>query len=218
MSDFILEPRKVGFFYFAFKYIFDFLFSFSFILILSPLFLILILTVKLSSKGPAFFLDKRVGKGGKIINVIKFRSMYIDAETKPEKYLNEEQMKIWKTERKLEDDPRITKVGKFLRKTSLDELPQLFNIIAGQMSLVGPRPISKWEFDTYFNEEEKKVLLTARPGLTGYWQVYGRNEVDYASGARSRMTMEYFNKRSLWLDLKIIFRTVAVVISRKGAE
>ncbi|HAS56881.1 MAG TPA: sugar transferase, partial [Firmicutes bacterium] len=172
MSDFILEPRKVGFFYFAFKYIFDFLFSFSFILILSPLFLILILTVKLSSKGPAFFLDKRVGKGGKIINVIKFRSMYIDAETKPEKYLNEEQMKIWKTERKLEDDPRITKVGKFLRKTSLDELPQLFNIIAGQMSLVGPRPISKWEFDTYFNEEEKKVLLTARPGLTGYWQVY----------------------------------------------
>ena len=153
-----------------------------------------------------------------MIGVLKFRTMYVDAETNIEKYLTPEQIKAWKEERKLENDPRITKIGNFLRKSSLDELPQLFNILIGQMSIVGPRPISKREYDAYYNDEEKKILSTARPGLTGYWQVYGRNEVDYASGERSKLTMEYFKKRSLLLDLKIIFKTFAVVISGKGAE
>ncbi|MDY3903684.1 MAG: sugar transferase [Candidatus Enteromonas sp.] len=213
-----ITPRKVGFFYFFSKYTFDFLVSLISIIILLPAFIIIGIIVKCSSKGPIFFVDKRVGKNEKMIGVLKFRTMYVDAETNIEKYLTPEQIKAWKEERKLENDPRITKIGNFLRKSSLDELPQLFNILVGQMSIVGPRPISKREYDAYYNDEEKKILSTARPGLTGYWQVYGRNEVDYASGERSKLTMEYFKKRSLLLDLKIIFKTFAVVISGKGAE
>ena len=213
-----ITPRKVGFFYFFSKYTFDFLVSLISIIILLPAFIIIGIIVKCSSKGPIFFVDKRVGKNEKMIGVLKFRTMYVDAETNIEKYLSPEQIKAWKEERKLENDPRITKIGNFLRKSSLDELPQLFNILVGQMSIVGPRPISEREYDAYYNDEEKKILSTARPGLTGYWQVYGRNEVDYASGERSKLTMEYFKKRSLLLDLKIIFKTFAVVISGKGAE
>lgn len=213
-----ITHRKVGFFYFFSKYTFDFLVSLISIIILLPAFIIIGIIVKCSSKGPIFFVDKRVGKNEKMIGVLKFRTMYVDAETNIEKYLTPEQIKAWKEERKLENDPRITKIGNFLRKSSLDELPQLFNILIGQMSIVGPRPISKREYDAYYNDEEKKILSTARPGLTGYWQVYGRNEVDYASGERSKLTMEYFKKRSLLLDLKIIFKTFAVVISGKGAE
>lgn len=213
-----ITPRKVGFFYFFSKYTFDFLVSLISIIILLPAFIIIGIIVKCSSKGPIFFVDKRVGKNEKMIGVFKFRTMYVDAETNIEKYLTPEQIKAWKEERKLENDPRITKIGNFLRKSSLDELPQFFNILVGQMSIVGPRPISKREYDAYYNDEEKKILSTARPGLTGYWQVYGRNEVDYASGERSKLTMEYFKKRSLLLDLKIIFKTFAVVISGKGAE
>ena len=213
-----ITPRKVGFLYFFSKYTFDFLVSLISIIILLPAFIIIGIIVKCSSKGPIFFVDKRVGKNEKMISVLKFRTMYVDAETNIEKYLSPEQIKAWKEERKLENDPRITKIGNFLRKSSLDELPQLFNILVGQMSIVGPRPISKREYDAYYNDEEKKILSTARPGLTGYWQVYGRNEVDYASGERSKLTMEYFKKRSLLLDLKIIFKTFAVVISGKGAE
>ena len=213
-----ITPRKVGFFYFFSKYTFDLLVSLISIIILLPAFIIIGIIVKCSSKGPIFFVDKRVGKNEKMIGVLKFRTMYVDAETNIEKYLTPEQIKAWKEERKLENDPRITKIGNFLRKSSLDELPQLFNILIGQMSIVGPRPISKREYDAYYNDEEKKILSTARPGLTGYWQVYGRNEVDYASGERSKLTMEYFKKRSLLLDLKIIFKTFAVVISGKGAE
>ena len=205
-----ITPRKVGFFYFFSKYTFDFLVSLISIIILLPAFIIIGIIVKCSSKGPIFFVDKRVGKNEKMIGVLKFRTMYVDAETNIEKYLSPEQIKAWKEERKLENDPRITKIGNFLRKSSLDELPQLFNILVGQMSIVGPRPISKREYDAYYNDEEKKILSTARPGLTGYWQVYGRNEVDYASGERSKLTMEYFKKRSLLLD--------SVVISGKGAE
>lgn len=212
------SPRKVGFFYFSIKYIFDFLVSLVSIIILSPLLIVVAILVKATSKGPVFFVDKRIGKDEKIIGVLKFRSMYVDAETNIEKYLSPEQIKTWNEERKLENDSRVTKIGNFLRKSSIDELPQLFNILAGQMSIVGPRPISKREYDTYFTPEEKKILSTARPGLTGYWQVFGRNEVDYASGERSKLTMEYFSKRSLWLDFKIIIKTFGVVLSRKGAE
>ena len=151
-----ITPRKVGFFYFFSKYTFDFLVSLISIIILLPAFIIIGIIVKCSSKGPIFFVDKRVGKNEKMIGVLKFRTMYVDAETNIEKYLSPEQIKAWKEERKLENDPRITKIGNFLRKSSLDELPQLFNILVGQMSIVGPRPISKREYDAYYNDEEKK--------------------------------------------------------------
>jgi len=180
--------------------------------------LIIGLLVKLTSKGPVFFKDKRVGKGGKEITVLKFRSMYIDAESNIDKYLTEEQKIIWVRERKLDPDPRITKVGRFLRKTSLDELPQLINIFKGDLSIVGPRPITKSEMDLNYTEYEQSILTLARPGLTGYWQVYGRSNIDYQSGQRQKLELEYYSKRGFWFDIGIIFKTIPAVLKSKGAH
>ena len=180
--------------------------------------LIIAVLVKATSKGPVFFKDKRIGKDGKQIIVYKYRSMYLDAESRLEQYLTKEQYEIWKTERKIENDPRITKLGKIIRKTSLDELPQLINILKGDLSLIGNRPISKLEYETWFNDEEKEVVNNMRPGLTGYWQVYGRSEVDWQSGKRKQMCLYYSNNASVWLDIKIFFKTFIVVIFRKGAR
>ena len=180
--------------------------------------LIIAIFVKLTSKGPVLFKDKRIGVDGKQIVVYKFRSMYVDAESRLEQYLTKEQLELWKTERKIDNDPRITKLGKFIRKTSLDELPQLINILKGDLSLIGNRPISKLEYDTWFSDEEKQVINKMRPGLTGYWQVYGRSEVDWQSGKRKAMCMYYAEKASIWLDIKIFFKTFIVVIFRRGAK
>ena len=163
-------------------------------------------------------MDKRIGKKGKEIKVLKFRSMYYDAETNIDKYLTPEQKEIWIRERKLDDDPRITKVGKFLRKTSLDELPQLFNILFGSMSVVGYRPMSSREVEEHFTEEERQILYKAKPGLTGYWQVYGRSDVDFESGERQRLELEYFSKRGFWFDLGLVFKTIPAVLNRRGAK
>lgn len=214
-EEVIVKGGKV---YAFFKRAFDIVSSFLVICLLSWLLLILCIVVKLSSKGPIIFADKRIGKGGKEITVYKFRSMYVDAETNIEKYLSEEQRDTWLRERKLDDDPRITSVGKFIRKTSLDELPQLFNILFGSLSVVGPRPISQRELDENFSDYEKSILLMTRPGLTGYWQVYGRSNIDYKSGERQRMELEYFSKRSFSFDLKLIFKTIPVVLKHKGAK
>ena len=163
-------------------------------------------------------MDKRIGKKGKEIKVLKFRSKYYDAETNNDKYLTPEQKEIWIRERKLDDDPRITKVGKFLRKTSLDELPQLFNILFGSMSVVGYRPMSSREVEEHFTEEERQILYKAKPGLTGYWQVYGRSDVDFESGKRQKLELEYFSKRGFWFDLGLVFKTIPAVLNHKGAK
>lgn len=134
------------------------------IVVLSPVLLVVAILVKLSSKGPVIFKDEREGKDGKHFNVYKFRSMYEDAESRLETYLTEEQRERWEKKRKIDDDPRITKVGGF--KTSLDELPQLFNILFGSMSVVGPRPITQKEYEN-FTPEEKRIIQSVRPGLTG---------------------------------------------------
>lgn len=218
----VAEREKVivkgGKVYAFFKRAFDIVSSFLVICLLSWLLLILCIVVKLSSKGPIIFADKRIGKNGKEISVYKFRSMYVDAESNLEKYLSKEQIEIWLRERKLDNDPRITLVGKFLRKTSLDELPQLFNILFGSLSVVGPRPISQRELDENFSEYEKSILLMTRPGLTGYWQVFGRGKTDFDSGVRQKQELEYFTKRSFWFDLKLIFKTIPVVLNHKGAK
>jgi len=197
---------------------FDILVSLIGLILASIPMLIIALLVKATSKGPVFFKDKRIGKDGKQIIVYKFRSMYVDAESRLEQYLTKEQLELWKTERKIDNDPRITKLGKFIRKTSLDELPQLINILKGDLSLIGNRPITKLEYDTWFTDEEKAKANTMRPGLTGYWQVYGRSEVDWQSGKRKAMCMYYAEKASFWLDVKIFFKTFIVVIFRKGAK
>ena len=200
------------------KRLFDFFASLFAIIILSWLLIILAILVKFSSSGPILFKDKRVGCNRKIIKVYKFRTMYSDAETNIEKYLTKEEIEIWKKERKLENDPRITKIGKFLRKTSLDELPQLFNILFGTLSIVGPRPISENELNKNYTEKEQKQLLSAKPGLTGVWQVYGRSNVNYTSGERQKLELSYLAKRSVLFDLKIIFVTIPAVLEHKGAK
>lgn len=194
------------------KRMFDFLSSLVAIIVFSPLFLIIFIAIKCDSRGPVIFGHKRLGKHGEIIKVYKFRSMVQNAEEIMRNF-TEEQKREFAENFKLENDPRITKVGNFLRKTSLDELPQLFNILIGNMSVVGPRPIVEKELEKYGMYSEK--LLSVKPGLTGLWQASGRSDTTYEE--RVTLDMEYINKRSLWLDLKIIFMTVGAVIKGKGA-
>jgi lipopolysaccharide/colanic/teichoic acid biosynthesis glycosyltransferase len=209
---------KGGKCYEFFKRFFDILLSSLAIIVLSPLLIIIALLVKCTSKGPVFFKDKRIGLHGKKITVLKFRSMYVDAETRIDQYLTPEQKQIWLTERKIDNDPRITKVGNFLRKTSLDELAQLFNIFAGQISIVGPRPIKNYEILSAYTPYEIDRLLSVKPGLTGYWQVYGRSDVTYEDGQRQKEELAYLPRRSLWFDFKIIMLTIPSVLKRKGAK
>ena len=209
---------KNGLFYRFVKRAFDIFSSFLAIVLLSWLLIIIFIIQLFATKGHPIFADPRVCKGGKIRKILKFRSMYFDAESNIDKYLTPEQKEIWLRERKLDNDPRITKFGKFLRKTSLDELPQLFNIFIGSMSVVGPRPISQREFEEEFTEEQRNIIVLARPGLTGYWQVNGRSDVDFDSGKRQEMEVEYFYKRGLWFDLCLIFKTIPAVFAHKGAK
>ena len=194
------------------KRLFDIIVSLLGLLILSPLFLLLTILIKCDSKGPVFFIQKRVGRNGKKFGIFKFRTMRINAEKLIASF-TPEQLKEWKENFKLKNDPRITRVGKFLRNTSLDELPQLINIFIGNMSLVGPRPIVEEELEWY--GEKKSVLLSVRPGLTGWWATNGRSEVSYPE--RCDYELYYVYNCSLLLDIKILFKTFSAVFSRKGA-
>ena len=200
------------------KRIFDIVSSFLAICLLSWLLLIIFVAQLFATRGHPIFFDPRIGKKGKEFKVFKFRSMYYDAESNIDKYLTPEQKEQWLRERKLDNDPRITKFGRFLRKTSLDELPQLFNIFLGSMSVVGPRPMSQREISEEFTDQQRKILFLARPGLTGYWQVNGRSDVDFKSGKRQEMEIEYFYRRNLWFDFIIILKTLPAVVLRKGAK
>ena len=213
------EEIKVrgGWWYSFTKRIFDFLSSLILILLISWFLLIRFIINIFATKGHPFFNDKRIGKKGKHVKVFKFRTMYYDAESNIDKYLTPEQKEIWLRERKLDNDPRITKFGKFLRKTSIDELPQLFNILFGSMSVVGPRPITEKELEN-FTEYQLSIMLKAKPGLTGYWQVYGRSDVDFESGERQKLELEYFKHRGFWFDLGLIFKTIPAVLTHKGAK
>ncbi len=201
-----------------FKRFFDILFSTLSIIILSLLFLIIVILIAINSPGKIIFKDKRVGRNNKEINVYKFRTMYVDAETNIEKYMTKEEIEKWKIERKIDNDKRITKIGKILRKTSLDELPQLFNIFVGNMSFVGPRPVARNELDANYTKEEQSALLSIKPGLTGYWQACGRSDVSYENRKRQEMELAYLGKRSLFFDLKLIFLTIPAVLNHKGAR
>lgn len=201
-----------------FKRFFDILFSSLSIIILSLLFLIIVILIAINSPGKIIFKDKRVGRNNKEINVYKFRTMYADAETNIEKYMTKEEIEKWKIERKIDNDKRITKIGKILRKTSLDELPQLFNIFVGNMSFVGPRPVARNELDANYTKEEQSALLSIKPGLTGYWQACGRSDVSYENRKRQEMELAYLGKRSLFFDLKLIFLTIPAVLNHKGAR
>lgn len=159
-----IKSRKIV--YKTIKRITDIILSIIGLIILSPVFLIIALIIKIDSKGPVFFKHKRVGKNGKIIYIYKFRTMYNHAEDMIQNF-NEEQMREFKESYKLQNDPRITKIGETLRKTSLDELPQIFNILKGDLSIIGPRPVIEEELEKYGENKDKFLSIT--PGLTGYW-------------------------------------------------
>ena len=204
--------------YRVFKRLFDILSSSVAMILLSWLLLLVAAIIKVTSKGPAFYTDHRVGLNGKDIYVLKFRTMFVDAEEHIRDYLTDEQYKAWLAERKVENDPRITSIGRFLRKTSIDELPQLVNILKGDLSVVGPRPLTRFEVEENFTPSEQKKLLSVKPGLTGNWGAYGRSAVTYESGERQRMELEYVDRRSILFDFKLIFATVGSVLRGKGAQ
>ena len=182
------------------------------LVVLSPIFLIIAIAIKIESKGPVFFKHARIGKNGKIIKLYKFRSMVINAEELIKSF-TPEQMKEYKENYKLTNDPRITKIGKFLRKTSLDELPQLLNIIKGDLSIIGPRPVVTDELKKYGANTEK--FLSVTPGLTGYWAANGRSCTTYEQ--RMQMELYYIDNLSLKMDVKVFFKTIEAVIKREGA-
>lgn len=170
--------------------------------------------------GPVFYAHKRIGKNGKEFKMYKFRTMcnkaqdMVKDEESMKRYFTEEQIEEWKENFKIEDDPRITKVGKFLRKTSLDEVPQVINILKGDLSIIGPRPVIGEELEKY--EENKEKLLSVTPGLTGYWAANGRSDTSYEE--RMKMELYYVDNISLKLDLKIFFKTIITVLKREGAK
>ena len=197
------------------KRTFDFIMSFVSIILLSPLLLLLIILVKIDSKGKAIYKHKRIGKNGKYIYLYKFRTMYSNSDEMLKELLKDPKIKKeWEANYKLSNDPRITKVGKFLRKSSLDELPQLFNILVGDMSFVGPRPLVDKEIDKY--GKDKETLLSVIPGLTGWWACNGRSCTSYED--RIKLELYYVKNRSIKLDIKVLFKTFITVIKRTGAK
>ncbi len=180
------------------------------LILLAPLFLIISITIRLTDPGPAFFRQLRVGHEGRVFKVWKFRTMYTDAEERKSKLLaeNEGDGMLFK----IKDDPRVTPIGRILRATSLDELPQLINVVKGEMSLVGPRPLPAEDGD-YLGDVRRRLLV--RPGMTGLWQVSGRSDLSWDEAVR--LDLYYVDNWSLAYDLAILWRTVGVVIGRKGA-
>ncbi|WP_295731813.1 sugar transferase [uncultured Limosilactobacillus sp.] len=182
------------------------------VVVLSPLLLILAICIKIDdSQGRVFYTQNRVGKDGKIFKMIKFRSMVSNADELLVKL--RDQNDVDGAMFKMKNDPRITKIGHFIRKYSLDELPQLFNVIKGDMSLVGPRPPLPSEVAEYTEYDKQRLMVT--PGATGLWQVGGRNDVDFDTMVQ--LDLEYIQHRSVWLDLKIMFKTVEIMIRPNGA-
>lgn len=194
------------------KRLFDFCAALIGSIITLPFFVIIAIAIKLDSKGPVFFIHHRVGKNGKALPILKFRTMIVGAENMIKDF-TPEQKKEWETNFKLEHDPRVTRIGHFLRKTSIDELPQLYNILAGQLSVVGPRPVTKEEIEKYGKNKDK--ILSVTPGLTGWWACNGRSNIDYQE--RMELELYYVDHASLLLDLKIILKTVKITLSHEGA-
>jgi Undecaprenyl-phosphate galactose phosphotransferase WbaP len=186
------------------------------LVLLSPFFLIVALMVR-ADGGPAFFAHQRVGRGGKLFGCLKFRSMVVDSQARLESLLANDPVARaeWEATRKLKNDPRITRIGRFLRSTSLDELPQLINVLRGEMSLVGPRPVQEAEIDRYYGASAAHYMAV-RPGITGLWQVSGRSETSYES--RVALDVAYVSRPSLLADISILLRTPVAVLSRRGAH
>jgi exopolysaccharide production protein ExoY len=212
-----LHDRTVGLPRRTTKRLIDIMVSSVLIVTMMPVYLLISLSLACSGQSP-LYIHTRVGRGGRDFSCLKFRTMRNDADVALRKLLEGDPLSKaeWEFNRKLRRDPRVTRIGKLLRATSLDELPQLFNIIIGQMSMVGPRPVTRSEFDEFYVAGDVAAYYcTVRPGLTGLWQVNGRSETSFAS--RIVMDAQYVQALSLRADLAILARTVAVVLSRKGS-
>lgn len=196
----------------ALKRVFDVAVSFALLLLLSPLFVLIAVAVWVEDGGPVSFAQPRVGQYGRRFKMYKIRSMCLDAEARLQELLQKNQHQEGITF-KLKDDPRITRVGKLLRKYSLDELPQLFNVLIGDMSLVGPRPPVPREVAKYSPADRRR--LAVKPGITCIWQISGRSEIDFSG--QVRLDVKYIETQGFWSDLKILFLTVPAVVSGKGA-
>lgn len=208
-------PQKKRRVYPAVKRLFDITASLLGLIVTIPITLPVAIAIRLSDGGPAIHKRICLGRDGKTYKMYKFRTMVMDANNL-ERWLTPEQIEEYRAECKLEHDPRITKIGRFLRKTSIDEIPQFFTILRGDMSLVGPRPVVSSERHHY-TDAEFELLMTAKPGLTGYWQVNGRSGSTYESGKRQALELYYVQHRSLMLDLQILLRTVGMVVRAGGA-
>lgn len=198
--------------YSVFKRAIDIIGSLAGLILLSPLFILIGILIKIEDpSGAIFFYQTRVGKNERLFRMYKLRSMYTNAEDKLKDLLDKNE--ISGAMFKMRDDPRVTKVGKFIRKTSIDELPQLINVLRGEMSLVGPRPPLTREVAEYTNYEKKRLSVT--PGCTGLWQVSGRNNLSFKEMVELDIT--YIAKRCIWFDIKIIFRTMKAMLGSQDA-
>lgn len=205
--------RRGGTAYWRCKRVCDFIVSFAMLIVLSPLFLLISAIVVLTSDGPAIYRHQRIGKNGKTINVLKFRTMVRNADAQICCFDAAQRLE-WEDRFKLEDDPRVTAVGRFLRRSSLDELPQLVNILRGEMSLVGPRPVVAAELEKYGKNKAK--FLSVTPGLTGYWQAYARSSCDYER--RMLMELKYIDHANFLWDIQILLATCKTVLQGRGAQ
>jgi exopolysaccharide biosynthesis polyprenyl glycosylphosphotransferase len=207
-----VDKYSKSFPYYFTKRVIDICGSLIGIILLSPIIILTIIAIKLDSKGPIIFSQERVGKNGKLFKMYKFRSMVTNAEKLLVKLKDKNEMSGPMF--KMKEDPRITKVGKFIRKTSLDELPQLFNVIKGNMSLVGPRPNLPAEVAKFSSYH--KLKLNAKPGLTCYWQVMGRNAIGFEEWMK--LDVKYIEERTIWVDIKLIIRTFFVLFGDRNAH
>lgn len=196
------------------KRFFDVSISFIVLILLIPFFIFIALLIKIDSNGPVFYRHKRIGKNYREFYVIKFRTMQDGAEMMISQF-DKEKLKEWYSNYKIKDDIRVTRVGRILRKSSIDELPQLINILVGDMSIVGPRPITKDELYDKWPIDVQKKIMSVKPGLTGYWATHGRSNVSYSE--RIKLEEYYVNHISLLLDLQIIISTIPQIIKQDGA-
>lgn len=199
--------------YLKIKRLIDIILSLTAIILLLPIFLIIIIAIRLDSEGKALFRHYRLGKNGKKIGIYKFRTMVINADEIFRNFTRE-QKEEYEKNFKLENDPRITRIGNFLRKTSLDELPQLLNILIGDMSLIGPRPVVEREIEKFGNR--KNEYLSVLPGLTGWWACNGRSDTSYDE--RIELELYYIRNISFKLDIKVFFKTIYSVLKKDGAR
>ncbi len=196
------------------KRLFDFVFSLCVSVVLVIPVAIVCAFICLESPGNPLYTQERVGKGGKTIKILKLRSMVADAGN-VQKYLSPEQLHQWEVERKVDDDPRITKVGQFIRKCSIDEMPQFLNVLNGDLSVIGPRPITKDELEQHFSDEEKAELLSVQPGITGLWQATDRNAATFESGLRQKIELHYVRYRCFRMDWKCFTGTFGAMFGKK---